>query len=110
MVLPPTVVGLLLLLLFGKNSAFGRFLSAIGTQVVFSWSATVIAAVVVTFPLMYRTARVAFEQVDPDVVNAARTLGMPEAKVFWRCLLYTSIRLARQPIHLTWRVCWLTCC
>ncbi|WP_102411074.1 molybdate ABC transporter permease subunit [Beduinella massiliensis] len=84
MVLPPTVVGLVLLLIFGKNSAFGRFLAAIGTQVVFSWSATVIAAVVVTFPLMYRTARGAFEQVDPDVVNAARTLGMPEAKVFWR--------------------------
>lgn len=84
MVLPPTVVGLVLLLMFGKNSFFGRMLTNMGTQVVFSWSATVISAVVVTFPLMYRTARGAFAQVDPDVLNAARTLGMRESLVFWR--------------------------
>lgn len=84
LVLPPTVVGLILLLIFGKNSPLGRLLTALGTQVVFSFSATVICAVVVTFPLMYRTARGAFAQVDADVLSAARTLGMPEREVFWR--------------------------
>lgn len=84
MVLPPTVVGLILLLVFGKSSPVGRFLTTLGAQVVFSWAATVIAAVVVTFPLMYRTARGAFAQIDPDVLNAARTLGMKEITVFWR--------------------------
>jgi molybdate transport system permease protein len=83
MVLPPTVVGIGLLLLFGKNGPIGHLLLALGTTVVFSWPATVIAAVVVSFPLMYMTSRGAFEQVEPNIEDAARTLGASEWKVFW---------------------------
>lgn len=90
MVLPPTVVGVVLLLLFGKNSFFGQLLLSLGTQVVFSWSATVIAAVVVTLPLMYRTARGAFEQLDQNLLSAARTLGLSEISVFFRIALPLS--------------------
>lgn len=87
MVLPPTVVGFFLLLLFGKNSLLGNFLEKIGWTVLFSWQGAVIAAVVVSFPLMYRTARGAFEQVDQNLVHAARTLGMTEVKIFFKILL-----------------------
>lgn len=83
MVLPPTVVGLVLLLIFSKNSPLGNFLSLIGITLVFSWPATVITAVVVAFPLMYITAQGAFEQVDADIEDAARTLGANEWKIFW---------------------------
>jgi molybdate transport system permease protein len=83
MVLPPTVVGLGLLLLFGKHGPLGQLLLWLGTTVVFSWPATVIAAVVVAFPLMYMTAKGAFEQVEPNIEDAARTLGASEWKVFW---------------------------
>lgn len=83
MVLPPTVVGLGLLLLFGKHGPVGQLLMLFGTTVVFSWPATVIAAVVVSFPLMYMTARGAFEQVDSNIEGAARTLGASEWRIFW---------------------------
>lgn len=83
MVLPPTVVGFGLLLLFGKNGPLGIVLDSIGITVVFSWSATVISAVVVSFPLMYMSARGGFEQVDIDLENAARTLGASEWRIFW---------------------------
>ena len=83
LVLCPTVVGLGLLLLFGKHGPIGQLLSLIGTTVVFSWPATVISAVVVSFPLMYMTARGAFEQVETNMEDAARTLGANEWKVFW---------------------------
>jgi molybdate transport system permease protein len=82
LVLPPTVVGFLLLLLFGRNGPFGKFLLQFGATVVFSWPATVIAATVVAFPLMYITARAALEQVDPHLLQAARTLGASEARIF----------------------------
>jgi molybdate transport system permease protein len=82
LVLPPTVIGLGLLLLFGKHGPLGQFLSLLGTPVVFSWPATVISAVVMAFPLMYMTARGAFEQVDTNIENAARTLGASEWRVF----------------------------
>lgn len=84
MVLPPTVVGFFLLLIFGKHGPIGKVLLLLGTQIIFSWSATVIAAAVVAFPLMYKTARGAFEQIDGNIVNAARTLGVAEWKIFWR--------------------------
>ncbi len=90
MILPPTVVGVFLLILFGKNSLIGRALASLGAQVVFSFSATVIAAVVVTFPLMYRTARGAFEQLDQNMLSAARTLGLCESAVFFRIALPLS--------------------
>jgi len=82
LVLPPTVVGFLLLLLFGRNGPLGEFLLQFGASVVFSWPATVIAATVVAFPLMYVTARAALEQVDPHLLQAARTLGASEARIF----------------------------
>ncbi len=82
LVLPPTVVGFLLLLLFGRNGPFGKLLLQFGATVVFSWPATVIAAAVVSFPLMYLTARAALEQVDSRFLEAARTLGATEWRVF----------------------------
>ncbi|HWQ29403.1 MAG TPA: molybdate ABC transporter permease subunit [Negativicutes bacterium] len=94
MVLPPTVAGFFLLLLLGKNGPLGRILFALGTSVIFTWQATVIAAAVVAFPLMYKTARGAFEQIDMNMLNAARTLGVSEWTVFWR----VSVPLARPGI------------
>jgi molybdate transport system permease protein len=87
LVLPPTVVGLGLLLLFGKNGPIGQFLALFNTTIVFSWPATVISAVTMSFPLMYMTARGAFEQVDSHVEDAARTLGASEWRVFWSVTL-----------------------
>ncbi|NLT94449.1 MAG: ABC transporter permease subunit, partial [Clostridia bacterium] len=88
LVLPPTVVGFLLLIVFGVNRPIGRFLlEFLGVKIVFSWTATVIAAVAISFPLMYRSARGAFEQVDPNLVMAAKTLGMSERKIFWRVIM-----------------------
>jgi len=82
LVLPPTVVGFLLLLFFGRHGPLGKLLLQFGATVVFSWPATVIAATVVAFPLMYITARAALEQVDPHLLQAARTLGASEARIF----------------------------
>ena len=87
LVLPPTVVGFFLLLAFGRRSFIGRFLLQFDVTLVFTWKAAVIAAVVVSLPLMYRTARGAFEQLDPDILAAARTLGVSEWRIFWRVLL-----------------------
>jgi molybdate transport system permease protein len=82
LVLPPTVVGFLLLLLFGRNGPLGKLFLEFGATIVFSWPATVIAATVVAFPLMYLTARAALEQVEPSLLQAARTLGASEWRVF----------------------------
>jgi molybdate transport system permease protein len=82
LVLPPTVVGFLLLLLLGRNGPLGKALLKLGATVVFSWPATVIAAAVVSFPLMYLTARAALEQVDSRFLEAARTLGASEWRAF----------------------------
>ena len=82
LVLPPTVVGFLLLLLFGRNGPLGQLFLKFDATIVFSWPATVIAATVVAFPLMYLTARAALEQVDPHLLQAARTLGATEWLVF----------------------------
>lgn len=90
LVLPPTVVGFFLLLLFGRNGSLGRLLQRVGVTVVFSWPATVITAAVVSFPLMYLTARAALEQVDPHYIQAARTLGASE----WRVLREVALPLA----------------
>ncbi|WP_291649299.1 molybdate ABC transporter permease subunit [Clostridium sp.] len=88
LVLPPTVMGFFLLIIFGVNRPIGRFLlEFLGVKIVFSWVATVIASVVISFPLMYRSARGAFEQVDPNLIMAARTLGMSERKIFWRIIM-----------------------
>jgi len=87
LVLPPTVVGFFLLLLLGRRSFIGHALGELGYTIVFSWPATVIAATVVAFPLMYRTTLGAFEQVNPTLLDAARTLGASERTVFRRVLL-----------------------
>src|SRR4051812_27702813 len=87
LVLPPTVVGFFLLLIFGRRSWIGQALEHIGLTVAFSWPATVIAATVVAFPLMYRTALGAFEQVSPNLIGAARTLGASEWRTFHAVLL-----------------------
>ncbi len=87
LVLPPTVVGLGLLLAFGKHGPLGWFLDLFNTTLVFSWPATVITAVVMSFPLMYMTSRGAFEQVDTHIEDAARTLAASEWRVFWSVTL-----------------------
>ena len=87
MVLPPTAVGFFLLLAFGKRSVIGKFLLQFDVSLVFTWKAAVLAAVVVSLPLMYRTARGAFEQLDGNIVYAARTLGISEWRIFWHILL-----------------------
>lgn len=87
MVLPPTVLGFFLLVLFGRNSILGSLLAKAGLSLIFSWQATVIASVVVAFPLMYKGAKGALEQVNEDHVWAARTLGMSETAVFIRIML-----------------------
>ncbi|MDN0064759.1 molybdate ABC transporter permease subunit [Collinsella ihumii] len=86
MVLPPTVCGFLLLLLFGQSTPVGRWLIEHGVALVFTWPAAVISAIVVSFPLMYRTALGAFEGLDAQMLDAARTLGWSEARIF-RCLM-----------------------
>lgn len=87
MVLPPTVCGFLLLLALGRNSPVGQWFIEVGFPLVFSWPATVIAATVVAFPLMYRSARGAFEAIDPNMLDAARTLGWSEMKVFVKLMM-----------------------
>jgi molybdate transport system permease protein len=84
LVLPPTVAGFMLLYTFGVRRPIGKFLlDFFSIKIAFSWGATVLAAVVMSFPLMYRSARGAFEQVDQNLIYAARTLGMSEWKIFW---------------------------
>lgn len=90
MVLPPTVCGFILLYLCGSNTAFGQFFIDIGFPLIFSWPATVIAAVVVAFPLMYRSALGAFENLDPNMLDAARTLGWSNARIFIKLMLPLS--------------------
>ena len=87
LVLPPTVVGFLLLLLLGKNSPIGRVLDHLGISVIFTWSAAILAATVVAFPLMYKTVLGSFEQVDLTLISSARTLGASEWRIFWQILL-----------------------
>ena len=88
LVFPPTVAGFFLLYIFGMRRPIGKFfIEYFAVKVAFSWGATVLAAVVISFPLMYRAARGAFEQVDPDVLSAGRTIGMSEWKIFWKVQL-----------------------
>ena len=92
LVLPPTVMGFFLLLIFGVNQPIGSFfLNVFGVRIAFSFSATVIAAVVISFPIMYRSARGALEQVDTDLVDAARTLGMSETSIFFKVLVPNAL-------------------
>mgnify|MGYP000862419047 FL=1 len=93
MVMPPTVLGYYLLVLLGKRSAFGAWLQGtFGIHLIFTWQGAVIAASIVSFPLVFKPARAAFESVDAQLEQAAQVLGVPQWAIFWRVTL-----------HLAWR-------
>ena len=88
MVLPPTVAGFFLLLIFSKRRPFGIFLyETFDIKVVQSWLGCIIAATVIAFPLMYRNARAAFEQLDVNLIYVGRTLGMSDIQIFWKVVI-----------------------
>ncbi len=92
LILPPTVVGFLLLMFFGKYGPAGQFLEKFGGfSVVFNWYGAAIAATIVSFPLMYRTALGAFEQIDQNLLLVAKTLGASRSTIFWRIMLPLSL-------------------
>ena len=91
MVLPPTAAGFFLLLLFSRRRPLGSFLfEQFDFKVVQTWLGCVIAATVIAFPLMYRNARAAMEQIDMNLVYAGRTLGMSDFKIFWTVIMPTA--------------------
>lgn len=87
LVLPPTVMGFLILISVGSNSFIGKFLDSFGARLVFTWQGAAVAAAVVSFPVMYRGIRGALEQVDINVIRAGRTLGLGEFKILRRVML-----------------------
>ena len=87
LVLPPTVVGFIVLIAFGSNSPVGKFLEMFGARLIFTWQGAALAAAIVSFPIMYRGARGAFEQLDQNVICAGRTLGLSEFKIFRRIMI-----------------------
>lgn len=88
MVLPPTVAGFFLLLIFSTRRPVGGFLlEKLDIRIVQSWAGCVVAATIIAFPLMYRNARAAFEQIDVNLIYAARTLGMSECAIFWKVVI-----------------------
>ncbi len=90
LVLPPTVAGFLLLMLFSLRRPLGSFLMEnFDFKIVQTWKGCVVAAAVIAFPLMYRNARAAFEQVDVNLICAGQTLGMSDARIFWKVIVPT---------------------
>lgn len=88
MVLPPTVAGFFLLLIFSTRRPVGSFLlEKLDIRIIQSWAGCVVAATIIAFPLMYRNARAAFEQIDVNFIYAARTLGMSECAIFWKVVI-----------------------
>lgn len=88
MVLPPTVAGFFLLLIFSTRRPVGGFLlEKLDIRIIQSWAGCVVAATIIAFPLMYRNARAAFEQIDVNLIYAARTLGMSECAIFWKVVI-----------------------
>lgn len=88
MVLPPTVLGYYLIVVIGRNGVLGRYLDQwFGINLMFTWQGAVIAASIVSFPLIYKAARAAFEDADPRMALAARTLGATEMEIFLRISL-----------------------
>ena len=104
MVLPPTVVGYFILLLLGSKRPFGLwFYNMFGTKLVMTWYSGIFAATIVAFPLMYRTARGAFESFDETLGYSGQTLGLSNSYIFWRIRMpacrqvwWRAIRLVRQ--------------
>lgn len=84
LVLPPTVVGFFLILIFGVKTPIGQVLGKFGIKFVMTWYGGIVAATVVAFPLMYRTTRGAFEAFDPTLKEAGKTLGLSNSFIFWR--------------------------
>jgi molybdate transport system permease protein len=91
MVLPPTVLGFALLVVFGKNGMLGRILDTFGMNIIFSWEATLIAATVAAFPLMYRSILSAFDDIDANLIYAAKTLGMSNVEIFWKIVFPNAL-------------------
>jgi molybdate transport system permease protein len=88
MVMPPTVLGYYLLVLIGTHSPLGAWLiEHLGIRLIFTWQGAVIAAMVISFPLVFKAARAAFETIDPELEDAARTVGVPEVAIFFRVTL-----------------------
>jgi molybdate transport system permease protein len=97
MVMPPTVLGYYLLVLIGSQGPIGGWLlQTFGIRLIFTWQAAVIAAAVVSFPLVFKAARAAFENVEPQLEDAARTLGIGELAVFFRVSLPLAWRRTRR--------------
>lgn len=93
MVMPPTVLGYYLLVLIGTQGPIGAWLlQHFGIRMIFTWQAAVVAATVVSFPLVFKAARAAFETVDPQLEDAARSLGISETAVFFRVSLLLAWR------------------
>lgn len=92
LVLPPTVIGFILLMALGRNGPFGRLLAPLGLEIAFTAGAAVIACFVVSLPLAVRPLAVAMRQVDPTLEDAARTLGAGEWRIFWEVTLPLSLR------------------
>ena len=91
LVLPPTVAGFFLLVIFSLRRPFGRFLlESFDIKIVQTWKGCIVAAAVIAFPLMYRNARAAFEQVDVNLIYAGQTLGMSERRIFWKIVIPTA--------------------
>ena len=86
LVLPPTIIGFLLLLSFGKNGFIGRVLEKFDYSLIFSWESTVVAAVTISFPLMYNTSKGALEQIDENIISAAKTMNVSSSKIFWKII------------------------
>lgn len=88
LVLPPTVVGFILLMIFSLKRPLGTFLlENFDIKIVQTWKGCVIAAAVIAFPLMYRNARAAFEQIDINLIFAGQTIGMSDRKIFWKVII-----------------------
>lgn len=90
LVLPPTVVGFGLLVVFGASSPLGELLDTFGLPLMFTWQGGAVACFVVSLPLVYRTARASFGQIDPDILRVGRTLGLSEWRIFIRIALPTA--------------------
>ncbi len=101
--MPPTVIGLILLYIFGQQSFIGQLLHTIGISLIFSWPAAVIAAAIISFPLAYMTLRAAFKQVDPAMLDSARLDGVSENGLLWRVL----IPLAKPGVVASFLLCFI---
>lgn len=90
LVLPPTVVGFFILITIGKNGPIGILLKTVDVNLIFTWTATVISAVIVSFPIMYRSLKSSFEQIDNNMIFAGKTLGLSEKEIFTKIILPIS--------------------